>query len=108
RFATARRGELLKRGLGVLRRLALLGQVWLPGFQDEPLRRFEAAVEQQSADQRLNDVADDILALARAVVARLLGEAHERRNADLAPDAGPGPARDPAVVPARTIASGVL
>src|SRR5436305_696345 len=90
------------------RRLALLGQVRLPGLRDEPLRRFEAAVEQKRADQRFDDVADDILALARAVVARLLGEAYERRNPDRAPDVGAGLARDKHIVPARKIAFGLV
>ena len=55
-------------------------------LQDEALRSLDPAVEEQRADQRLDDVADDIVALARAVLARLLAEPDQRRNADLAAD----------------------
>ena len=59
------------------------------------------------ADQRLDDVADDILALARAVLARLLAEPHQLGNAELAPDLGAGFARDQHIVAARQIAFGL-
>jgi len=69
-----RRGKFLKRRLRVLRRPALHFQVRLPHSQDELLGNFEAAIEEQRADQRLHDVAHDIVALAGAIFARLLTE----------------------------------
>ena len=88
----------------MLRRLALFGDVRLPGLQDEPLGGLEPAVDQQSADQRFDDVTDDILALAGAVIARLLAEPHPLGNAEIAPDLGAGFARDQHIVAARQIA----
>ena len=70
--------------------------------------RFEPAVEEKRADQRLDDVADDIVALAGAVLAGLLAEPDERRNADLAADLGASFAVDQRVVALRQIAFGLV
>ncbi len=69
---------------------------------------FESAVEEKCADQRLDDVADDIVALAGAVLARLLAEPDERRNAELAADLGASLAGDQGVVALRQIAFGLV
>jgi hypothetical protein len=50
RLDLARRGKLLKRRLGVLRRSPLHLQVRLPHPEDEALSSLEPAVEEQGAD----------------------------------------------------------
>ena len=92
----------------MLRSTALLGEKRLPGFKDEALRRFEAAIDKQRADERFDDIPDDIVALCRAVLTRLLAEPHHLWNAEFAPDIGAGLARDEHVVAARQIAFGLF
>ena len=88
-------------------RCALLaGEVGFPKLEDEAFGRIDSAVEKKRADQRFDDVADDILALAGAVLAGLLAEADEGGNADLAADVGAGVAVDQRMVAAREIAFG--
>ncbi len=59
-------------------------------------------------DQGLDHVADDIVALARAILARLLAELDQRRKAKLAADLGAGLARDEDVEAARELSLGLL
>src|SRR5439155_10163782 len=103
-----RGGELLQRRLRMLWRALLFGEVRFPYFPDEALRRFEPAVEQQCTDQRLDHVADHILALAGAIFARLLAKADQCRDAELATDLGAGFTRDQHIIAARQIAFGFL
>jgi hypothetical protein len=81
-------------------------EVRLPKREDETLRNLEPAVEIERADQRLDDIPDDVVALARPVLAGLLPQPHERRNAELATVFGAGLAVDQRVVPLRQIAFG--
>src|SRR4051794_19729195 len=107
-FYAPRRGELLKGGFGMLRRAPLARQVGLPQLEDEALCDIEAAVDEQGADQRFDDVPDDVLALACPVLARLFAEPDERWNADLAPVLGAGFAVDECIVALREIALRLL
>src|SRR4029079_16205541 len=96
------------RGLGVLRRATLNFEVGLPHPQDESLGSFEAAVEIKRADQRLHHVADDIVAFAGTVLARLLAKANEGRNSNFAAVFRARRAVDQAVVALREVAFGFL
>jgi len=88
----------------MLGRLPLLSEVWFPQAHYEALRRLGSAVDQQRSDQRLDHVADDILALARSVLSRLLPQLNDRGHAELAADLGAGLARDEHIVAPRQIA----
>src|SRR5690242_12284211 len=88
----------------MLRGPALTGEIWLPGRENELLRRSQAAVEQERADQRFNYVAYDILALASAILASLFSEFHERGDPKLASDLRASFAVDERIVPTRQIA----
>src|SRR3546814_7845280 len=58
----------------------------LPGAADEGACGLYAAFEIERADQRLDHVAEYVVAVGRAVVARLLAEAEVWRHADRAAD----------------------
>jgi len=95
--------------LGVmLRRSPLNREIRFPQLQDESFRRLEAAVEEQRTDQCLDDIADDILALAGAVLACLLAEANEGGDSDLAAVLGAGFAVDERVIALGKIALGLF
>ena len=71
----ARCRNLLKQRLGVLRRLLLLVEIGTPTRPDDPLRRVQSAIQQEGAHQRLDNIADDIVACLRAILACLPAEA---------------------------------
>src|SRR5689334_17736312 len=100
--------KLLKSRLGVLWSAALNREIRFPQPQDETFSRFEAAVQEQSTDQRLDDIADDILALAGAVLACLLAEANEGGDSDLAAVLGAGFAVDERVIALGKVALGLF
>ena len=62
----------------------------------------------QRTDQCLDDIADDILALAGPVLPRLLAEPDQRRNADLTAILGAGFAVDQAIVAFGKVAFGLV
>src|SRR5690348_3851437 len=101
RLALLGRRELLQRGFRMLRRAALAYEVRFPQPEDESLGRCEAAVDEERADQRLDHVAHDILALAGAIASCLLAEPDDLRNADLAAVLSASLARNEYVVAAR-------
>ena len=79
-----------------------------PGGADEGARRLQPAVEPERADQGFDGVAQDVVALERAVGERLLAEPHMRGDADLAADLGADAARDEHVQPPRQFALGLV
>src|SRR5512135_2726474 len=88
-------------------RLALLGEVGLPDARDEPFSGVQATVDYEGANQRLDHVANHILALACAILAGLLAKMHKRWNSKLAADLGTCFARHQHIVAAREIAFGL-
>ena len=74
---------------------------------DEGFGAAEPGVEVERADQRLDDVADDIVAEVGVVLARLLAEADVARQVDRAADFGAGLARDEGIVAAAHLAFGL-
>ncbi len=101
RFAAAGGRELLQPRFRMLGCARLAVEIRRPGAQDEALGGLQAAIDQQRPDQRLDDVADDILAEARAILARLFAEPDQRRDSEVAADVGAGLACDQGVVPPR-------
>ena len=77
----------------MLRRALLVVDVRCPGGADEGLRGIEPGIEEQRPDQRLDDVADDIVALRGAVLAGLLAEPDVGGNTERPADLGAGLAR---------------
>jgi hypothetical protein len=75
-----------------------------PGTADEGLGRIEPAFEIKGADQRLDRVAQHIVALHGAIVARLLAELEMGGDSDVAADIGAGLAADDRVQAPRQIA----
>ncbi len=63
------------------------------------MRRGHAAIEPQRADQCLRDIAEDIVAFARAIVARLFAEPDHRLQVERAGDIGADFTGDEAVEP---------
>src|SRR5437763_11284393 len=92
----------------MLGRSALNREIWFPHSQDEALGSLESTVEEQGSNQRLHHVADDIVTLARAVLACLLAEPDKRRDADFAPVLGTGRAVDQSIVPLGKISFGLV
>jgi hypothetical protein len=82
----------------VLRDAPLFFYERLPKPSNQSFRLIEPAFQIDCADQRFDDVADDSVALAGAVAARLLAEPDERREAEAAADFGAGLARDKCIV----------
>src|SRR5260221_358092 len=97
-------GEVGGRRLGRLGGRPLFGDVGLPQAKDKALSGFHPAIEEQCPDQRLDHVADDIVAFGGAVLARLLAEPDQGRDANLAPILGARDAIDETVVALREIA----
>ncbi len=90
------------------RRLVVGVDAIAPGAADESRRTLEAALKIKRADQRLDDVAEDIVAVGGAVLPRLLAEDHLAAEAKLARDLGAGLARDERVQPPRKLALRLL
>src|SRR5690606_8339733 len=78
----------------------------LPQPPDDVARRRIAALEQARAEQRLHHVAEHVVAVGGAVVARLLAEADVRRGADLAREGGADLPADERVEALRQLALG--
>ena len=70
--------------------------------------RLETGIDEDRADQRLDHVAEHIVAVEGAVVARLLAEPHVLGNADVARDLGADRARDEHVQALRQLALGLV
>src|SRR5689334_18431601 len=78
----------------MLRRPTLGLEIGAPKLEDEPLCRV--------------DVADDVVALARTILARLAAKPDQRRHADLPAILGAGAAVDQAIVALRQVALRLL
>ena len=74
---------------------------------DKGLGALEPAIEENGADQRLDHVADDIVAQVGMVLARLLAEADVAREVERAADLGAGLARHQRIVAAAHLALGL-
>ena len=70
----ALRGAFLERRLGMFRRLALAVKERRPVGPNKGFCAFKAPIEVNRADDRLDNVADDIVAQICIVLARLLAE----------------------------------
>src|SRR6476659_4693070 len=92
----------------MLRRAALRLEIGAPKLENEPFCGLDSADEEKSADQCLDDVADDIVALARAILARLAAQTNQRRHADLPAILGAGGTVDEAVVSLRQVTLGLV
>src|SRR3546814_4318779 len=79
-----------------------------PGAADESGRAAQAGLQVECADQRLDDIAQHIVAVGGAVVAGLLSADHLPSDPERTLDLGPGPARDEHVEPPRELAFRVL
>src|SRR5690242_3082130 len=90
RLAALGGSELLKRRFRVVRSAALARQVGFPKIEDELLGSFDATVDEQRSDQRLDHVAYDIVALVGTVLSSLLAKANESRDANFATVRGAG------------------
>ena len=88
----------------MFRCLPLLGKMRFPRAGNELFGGIITPVDQERADQRLHHIADNIVALVRAILARLLAKPHEGRKAKLAADIGAGLSSDQHVIAAREIA----
>src|SRR3546814_7139782 len=75
-----------------------------PGAADESGRAAQAGLQVERADQRLDDIAQHIVAVGGAVVAGLLSEDHLPSDPERTPDLGTGLARDERVEPPRELA----
>src|SRR3546814_13863175 len=75
-----------------------------PGAADESGRAAQAGLQVERADQRLDDIAQHIVAVGGAVVAGLLSEDHLPSDPERTPDLGTGLARDEPVEPPRELA----
>src|SRR6185295_15146299 len=105
---TAGSGQFLQRRLGMFGGPNLLVEIRAPGPQDKLLGDGEAPVEQQRADERFRDVADDILALRGMIVARLTAKLDQRGHPKLTADFRTGFARHESVVAPRQLAFRLL
>ena len=103
-----RRGEFLERRLGMGRGAALAFEHGRPVLADEGARGIEAMFEEHRAEQRLDDVADDIVAGVGLILTRLLAEADEGRDGDRAANFGAAFARHQRIVAAAHLALGLL
>src|SRR5688500_18306299 len=92
----------------MLGRALLVTDIIRPREADEILGSIEARFEEQGADQRFDDVADDIVALGSPVLARLLAEPDVAGNAKLAADLGAGLARYKRIEALRHLAFGFV
>src|SRR3546814_6818824 len=76
--APPRQRPFLQRRLGMLRRRRLSLDHLTPMGENESANSVDTLVEIECADQRLDRVGGDIVAVAAAVVARLRAETDER------------------------------
>ena len=88
----------------MLGRLSLRFYKRRPGTPDERVGRLDAAVEEKRAHQRLDHVADDIVAAVCAILPGLLAELDPFRKVEAASDLGASLPRDQDVVTPRQFA----
>src|SRR5690606_19836718 len=84
RTAAVAGGPFLKRALGMLRPAGAAFDCRLPELYHDIARGIESAFDKAGAEQRFHDVTEHVVAVRRAVVARLLAETDVIGGADLA------------------------
>src|SRR5690606_1278730 len=99
RAALVAGGPFLQRALGVLGPAGMAVDRRTPDPMNDVAGLFEPAFEQARAEQGLHHVAEHVVAVGGAVVARLLAEADVRRRADGACNRGADLSADQGVEP---------